>query len=886
MWHMWVVVLVGLVAGAAVGLNEMTDPEAGFILKTPMDLARYMVGGAVLGLAAMLLIDRAGRLLLRSFSPETAARFARFDALTYLPALATVLGAWGIGVPPALVVMALLAAKGLLLLTAVLPERRAAMASMGWLSFLFLISGFAAMIYQIVWQRTLFAAFGVNIESITIVVSLFMFGLGLGSLVGGMLSHRFPNRAPLMFLCCELGIGVFGLISLPLIGKVSAATLHGSLWEVSAAIFALLCVPTMLMGATLPILVTHLNRHIKNVGKSVGLLYCINTVGSAVACFLTVDLLFLFLGQQSSVLVAAACNFTVGVLVWQYARRAAQQSGVQGRDAASEVVPPSSVSDLGVQSSAIVPWSHRAFVLFFAAASGYISLSQEMIWMRVVSVMTGGRPSVFAHVLGFFLIGVALGALFGEKLCARRLSGGASPIRYVGGMLLVSGVFYYFSIAGTAWLHEASSAMGLVATHIVVAVVSLLLGGLFPLLCHYGARSGASVGLAVSRIYVANIVGSTLGPLLTGFVFMQYFSTDRIILGLSAATVVLGGVAWLFDTGWLRVLAAFGAAAIVAAMCGIHGGAYAHLLERIQGEAPDAGRPFAYRYVSETRSGVAGIVADPRGDTIYGGGKYDGRYTIDPFIDSNIITRAYMIAGLHPDPQDVLEVGLSSGSWSRVLANYAPVKHVTIVEINGGYLDLLDHYPQSASLKTDPKVSIHIDDGRRWLNRNPDAKFDFILQNTTFHWRSEITNLLSKEYLLLCKSHLKPGGVIYYNTTWAPEVSYTAARVFTHVVRYKSFVAASDSPFTATPEQIRANLLKFAYQGQPTFDPKNPAHQGTMDDLSDAQLVDIGDELRTNKEGLLTITDDNMATEYKLVRWYNPKRTWTEYLQKQSKNWR
>ncbi len=182
----------------------------------------------------------------------------------------------------------------------------------------------------------------------------------------------------------------------------------------------------------------------------------------------------------------------------------------------------------------------RVFVLFFAAASGYISLSQEMLWMRAVSYMTGGEPSVFAHVLGFFLIGVALGALFAEQLCDRYfVRPGTSPVRFVGLMLIISALFYHLSIALTANLLTVSSALGTATMYVVVTIVSFLLGAVFPVLCHYGARAGQSVGLAVSRLYVANIVGSTLGPLLTGFVLMQYLPTDRIILCISAATLVL-----------------------------------------------------------------------------------------------------------------------------------------------------------------------------------------------------------------------------------------------------------------------------------------------------------------------------------------------------------
>jgi len=912
------VVVSGAVSGAAAAMNALVDGPV--VLAGMEPLVRYLVGGAASGVAILMIVDMVARTLLRSFSAGAAARFTRLDPWSNLPLLVVVLGAWGIRAPLPLVVMTLLAAKGVLLLVAVLPERRSAMTSMGWLAFLFLISGFAAMIYQVVWQRTLFAAFGVNIESITIVVSLFMFGLGLGSLAGGALSKRFPGKAPWLFLGCELGIGLFGVVSLPLIERVSAAALHGSLWQVSLAIFALLAPPTVLMGATLPILVTHLHRHLQNVGKSVGLLYCINTIGSAVACFLTVDLLFLFFGQQAAVLVAALCNIAVGVLVWRYARATVRAGISDKRQVTSDKsgdalvdddmqascetkrcsAPQNAPSQPGdetlvasrlslVTSEKPLPWTRRAFVLFFAAAGGYISLSQEMLWMRIVSVMTGGKPSVFAHVLGFFLAGVALGALWGERLCARRFSRGQSPAFLIGGMLILSGLFYYGSIAGTAWLTRMNGAIGLVAVHVVVAVVSLLLGGLFPLLCHYGAQAGRSVGVSVSRVYVANIVGSTAGPLLTGFVLMELFSTSSIILGLSVATVTLGGLAWLFAVGRTRAAAAVIGIAVVAVLCyvgflsahrdayanlrGSHERLYANLLESFQRVGP-------FKHVSETRSGVAGVLEDPHGpDIMYGGGMYDGKFTIDPIEDSNIITRAYMIAGLHGDPKDVLEVGLSTGSWSRVLANYGPVERLTIVEINGGYLDLMRHYPDQASLVGDPKVTIVIDDGRRWLNRNPDAKFDFILQNTTWHWRSQITGLISEEYLRLVQSRLKPGGVFYYNSTWSPEIPHTAARVFKHVTMFDSFVAASDSPFTLTPERIRENLAKFTHNGKATFDLDNPDHRACVERLATSDLSDRGPSERARKN-IRSITDDNMATEYKLFRWYTPEGKWQAYIQK------
>ena len=236
-----------------------------------------------------------------------------------------------------------------------------------------------------------------------------------------------------------------------------------------------------------------------------------------------------------------------------------------------------------------------------------------------------------------------------------------------------------------------------------------------------------------------------------------------------------------------------------------------------------------------------------------------------------------MIAALHPAPREVLEIGMSGGSWARVVVGYEPVKKLTAIEINPGYLELIRRYDQQRPLLEDPKLTVHIDDGRRWLNRNPDAKFDFILQNTTFHWRSHVTNLISEEYLRLCKRHLKPGGVMYCNTTGSPNIPYTGARVFKHVVRYGSFAAFSDAPFSLSPEQVRANLRKFTDGGAAVF--TGERGREVLEEMAAAKLEDQGPALRARSD-LLHITDDNMATEYKRVGWFNPGRSWWALLRR------
>ena len=146
------------------------------------------------------------------------------------------------------------------------PAPRGARGGQIALLLLFLVSGVSALIYQVCWQRLLFQTFGVDMESVTVIVSTFMLGLGVGALAGGQCADRFPGQLLSMFALIELGIAVFGCLSPWLIHTVGAATARDSLALLAIVNFLLLLMPTMLMGATLPILVAYVVRRYRNIG--------------------------------------------------------------------------------------------------------------------------------------------------------------------------------------------------------------------------------------------------------------------------------------------------------------------------------------------------------------------------------------------------------------------------------------------------------------------------------------------------------------------------------------------------------------------------------------------------------------------------------------------
>jgi spermidine synthase len=250
---------------------------------------------------------------------------------------------------------------------------------------------------------------------------------------------------------------------------------------------------------------------------------------------------------------------------------------------------------------------------------------------------------------------------------------------------------------------------------------------------------------------------------------------------------------------------------------------------------------------------------------VYGGGAYDGRFNTSLVHDSNVTARAFVVAAFHPHPREVLIVGLAAGSWAQVLASQPDVEDVTIVEINPTYLQLIPQYPMVASLLRNPKVHIVIDDGRRWLLENPARRFDLVVINTTFHWRSHASNLLSTDFLHLMRPHLSAGGVLYYNTTNSPEVQRTGASVFPYALRVATCIAVSDQPLQFDTQAFRDALLAWRIDGRPVVDTSRAEDRAKLEELLDwpsTSAIEYGHSILQRTKGARIITDDNMGTEW------------------------
>lgn len=191
-----------------------------------------------------------------------------------------------------------------------------------FISFFFFLSGSSALMYQVAWQRVLNIAFGSNYESATIIVAAFMLGLGFGAIIGGYISDIYTDKTLMLFCGCEIGIGVFGLISYSLILSVGDLVIHYNLFVIALTNFLVILIPAFLMGATLPILVNYLMANWNNIGASTGHLYAINTLGAALGAFLTGFVLFHYFDLDTVIILAALINFIIACGVYLLFKKA------------------------------------------------------------------------------------------------------------------------------------------------------------------------------------------------------------------------------------------------------------------------------------------------------------------------------------------------------------------------------------------------------------------------------------------------------------------------------------------------------------------------------------------------------------------------------------
>lgn len=499
-----------------------------------------------------------------------------------------------------------------------------------------------------------------------------------------------------------------------------------------------------------------------------------------------------------------------------------------------------------------------AVALVLAALLGFIALSYEIVWMRAYSFVSGSRAQAFGSMLGFYLLGLAAGSLLSRRW--QKIS--QNNVLSLARLIVVSNVPAFLIVPAMAWLIGHTTWVRLVP---LVMIGSAVLGILLPLLCHFAIKPDERAGARMSYIYLANIIGSGAGSLLTGFVLMDVMTLWQISMTLLlAGTAIAAALAWRSRGARILDWAMCGAAAALA-FCApwLHDSMY----ERMQ-YAKDYKPGMKFAQIVESRHGVVTITTNRQ---VFGGGVYDGVLKTSLHKGEGLI-RPYFLGALHANPREVLVIGLSAGAWTQIIAHHPDVERVTVVEISSAYVDVIRAWPEVSSLLTNKKVTLVIDDGRRWLRRNPDRKFDAIVMNTTFYWREFASALLSKEFLTLARGHLNANGWVMWNCTHSSRAARTGMEIFPHTIMVYNNCVGSMTPLVVDKERWRRVMENYRIDGQLVFDRTTEDGRKNLDEViafadhtsatSPAWRVMSRAEMEKTWNHARVITDDNLGDEY------------------------
>jgi spermidine synthase len=643
---------------------------------------------------------------------------------------------------------------------------------------LFVGSGCAALIYEVVWFQMLQLVIGATEVSLGVLLGAFMGGMCLGSLA---LPKYVPReRHPLaVYAALEVGIAGFGVVLLLLIPLVGGAYLAvvpvgpGSILLRALLAGLLLIPPTALMGATLPAIARYVETTPAGVSW-MGFFYKGNIAGAVLGCMVAGFWLLRRHDVVVATLAAAAINVTVAGLAFALART----GGSKERPAAHE-----NGHSIGLPGLAAGP--HRT-ILIAIALSGFVALGSQVVWTRLMALMLGPTTYTFSIILAVFL--TALGVGSGAGACVARHTERARTLFGVCQALTVVGVAWtahaialqlpYWPI-NPSIAHEPGYVfqLDLARAFWALTPAPLFWGASFPLAVAAAAERGQDPGALVGRVYAANTVGAIGGALMFGVLAIPWLGSqnaERLVVALgtlSAGLLLAPRIVGPGRAGLARPGAA--AALVVAALLAWAVPAVPPVLVAY-GRYAATGDPPNAIYVGEGRN--ASIVVSEASNgvrNLHIGGKVVA--STEPYDMRLQRMLGHLTALLHDEPRSVLVVGLGAGVTAGTFVTHPGIERIVIVEIEPLVVTGSARYFADANndVLDDPRVEVVFDDARHYLQIT-DESFDLITSDPIHPWMKGAAALYSEEYFELLDRHLDEGGVV---TQWVPLYETTAETV-------------------------------------------------------------------------------------------------------------
>jgi spermidine synthase len=685
----------------------------------------------------------------------------------------------------------------------------------------FFLSGLTSLLFEVIWSRQFVTIFGNSSYAISIVLCAYMAGIGLGGLLGGRLADRVKNRT-LAFALVQAAVALCALAIPPmldwmrlLVPTLPALSPHSLLVSTLARFtfsFAILVVPCFLMGTTLPLLVRAVTGSDKAIGFSIGLLYCVNTLGAAIGCLAGGFWLISTFGLRATNLLAVVINFMIAVAALAISRH---------RDITSAAVPVRQTQGIDHYNEPLVPSS---LLLAVAFLNGLAALACEVLWIRYISFIVNSTY-VFPTILCVYLLGAGLGSLI-YGLLAGRIRRPAQTLALVELLMAIS-VPAAFIASVYVFIHGSPPPLDQRAIVLLtVFVPTVLMGFAFPLLCTVYGRGVQTLGRRTGLIFAVNTVGTVLGTLLPIFFFIPLLGIQLSLLLISLLYGLVGLLLLVLINVKNRL--SLGDVALPAAV--VYAVALilfftvvpSNLCQRVF-LATDFGlaKHTDILFYCEGRTGTAIVTRNRINNcrTVYINGVSEVPLLYPHQLCFKMI--GDLAPMLHPAPDDVLMICFGGGVAAGATSVLPDVKSLTIVDLEKSVVKAASLLSQeNNNLLQNPKAKVIIDDGRNYIATSQ-RKWPVIISDSTHPKSGDSWVLYTQEFYQQVRNHLTDDGVF---VEWVPIhglridefkiITRTFQSVFPHTslwvvhgvdeqARFVSYVL-----LTATPGPLKIDVAK------------------------------------------------------------------------------
>lgn len=797
----------------------------------------------------------------------------------------------------------------------------------------FVLSGASGLLFEVLWTRELGLVFGSTTLAMSTVLSAFMGGLALGSYLGGRLCGRPWLRRPLVaYALVEAGVGLFALVLPRLLSHYPR--LNALLWQtvgdhpvlLSLLRFALtallLLLPTMLMGASLPLLSEHLTRRHatrsstqgRPAAMDIGALFAANTVGAVLGTFASGFLLLPRLGIARTNYVGAGINLSlaVAILLAEFLMSQRRERAPSLADLEVEVDPNPTAEGNGPGPLFALPSrATRQVAIACYAISGAAAMVYQVLWTRALAVVIGSSAYSFTLILLAFLSGLAGGSAVATRLIPR-IERPVRALALVHALTLGTALWSFYILPRLPHVFmdllrgSSFTVDELLTSQFVLAALSILpatlaMGAVMPLTMHVytlrerTTRAAQTIGQDVGTAYAANTLGAIGGSFAAGFLVMPELGLQRGLMACAIVTALLSATLYLLThrelgvegaprarrlPGMVRAGVVLGIAAVAVGLLPrwnlshFSTGLFRIALAKQLIESKQAPVPELLYY----RDGVSTTVSVERFGkhlALKNNGKVDASNGDD--MGTQIMVGLLPLL-FHPTalvrPPRVAVVGYGSGVTVGAVTQF-PIGHADVVELEAAVLEAGDRFFADVSHhpSRDPRVRVLIGDGRNFMTQS-NRRYDVIISEPSNPWIAGVSSLFTTDYWRLARSRLADDGVF---CQWAQlyELSQTNVKSllksFSSVFPYSYVFAAehrsSDVLLIASPRPLPLDVQRLA---QNFADPRLKAEllragiSRPEEILADLLLVP--DELPAYTAGATLNTDDNAYIEFRAPR--------------------